>query len=103
MLYHLLHQPNNQETTPEISLISFTIALAFTPFYIYMEPWPGLYMNIFSLSLLFSPDTDEYREAMKKIYEVVKEHEKNMVRAEPEFNKCDLAVQVSVLVVIHSW
>ena len=42
----------------------------------------------------FSPSTAEYRAAMAEINREMATHNKHMVRARPEFNMCDLAVQV---------
>lgn len=44
----------------------------------------------------FSPETAEYKTAMSAIFREMEEHHKHMVPAKPEFNTCDLAVQVSV-------
>ena len=40
------------------------------------------------------PSTAEYRAAMAEINREMATHNKHMVRAKPEFNMCDLAVQV---------
>ena len=44
--------------------------------------------------IIFSPSTAEYRAAMAEINREMATHNKHMVRAKPEFNMCDLAVQV---------
>lgn len=44
----------------------------------------------------FSAKSEEYITVMKKIQEITKEHQRNMKLGEPQFNYCDLAVQVCV-------
>ena len=46
-------------------------------------------------SLLFSSSTDEYHNAMIAINKAKDLHEKELIRAKPEFNMCDLAAQVN--------